>query len=389
MTVIRKVCVVTGARAEYSLLYWLMRDIQASRILKLQLVVTGMHLSPEYGLTYQQIERDGFTIDRKVEMLLSSDSDIGIAKSMGIGMIGFADVLIELKPDILVLLGDRFEIFAAASAAYVAKVPIAHLHGGETTEGAFDEAFRHSITKMASIHFTSTEAYRKRVIQLGEQPERVFNVGAIGVDNIKRLKLFSKTELEKELNLKFNEKNLLITFHPVTLEFSTTEEQFATLLKVLDNLKDTNLIFTKANADTGGRIINRMIDSYVVLNSKKSIAFTSMGQLKYLSIMQFVDGLIGNSSSGLLEAPSLKVGAINIGNRQLGRIRAESVIDCAPTIEGISSAIGTLYSRRFLEKLKTVKNPYGKGSTSEKIINILQKPEKFFRLKKSFYNLCS
>lgn len=387
MSAKQKICVVTGTRAEYGLLYWLMKEIQASDKLELQLIVTGMHLSPEFGLTYQQIEQDGFTIDCKVEMLLSSDSEVGITKSMGIGMIGFADALDELKPDLMVVLGDRFEIFAAASAAVVAKIPIAHLHGGETTEGAFDEAFRHSITKMSHLHFTSTEQYRNRVIQLGESPDRVFNVGAIGIDNIKRLKLLSREELESAISFQLGKKNLLVTYHPVTLESSTAQQQFSELLSALDELKDTHLIITKANADTDGRVINQMIDDYVSENSDRSIAFTSMGQLRYLSAMKHVDGVIGNSSSGLLEAPSFKVGTINIGDRQKGRVRAKSVVDCEPIKQSILSSFNVLFSDNFRDSLIDIVNPYGLGGTAEKIVKVLHDSKCVDELKKTFFDV--
>jgi len=313
---IRKICVVTGSRADYGLLYWLMREIESIDNLKLQIVVTGMHLSPEFGLTFNQIEQDGFIIDYKVEMLLSSDSGIGISKSMGLGMIGFADAFEGLKPDLLVLLGDRFEIFSAASVATILKIPIAHLHGGETTEGAFDESFRHSITKMSHLHFVSMLDYRHRVIQLGEYPDRVFNVGAIGIDNIKRLSLLSRKDTEESIGFSLGKRNLLITFHPATLEKSTSKEQFSNLLGALEELEKTNLFFTKTNADTDSRVINKMIDKYVKNHSDKAIAYTSLGQLRYLSVMKHMDGIVGNSSSGLLEAPSFKIGTVNIGDRQ-------------------------------------------------------------------------
>ena len=383
----RKICIVTGTRAEYGLLYWLMKEIQASKKLELQLIVTGMHLSPEFGLTYQQIEQDGFNIDRKVEMLLSSDTEVGVTKSMGVGLMGFAEAFSAIKPDLLVLLGDRFESFAAASAATVAKVPVAHLHGGETTEGAIDEAFRHSITKMSHLHFTSTDIYRQRVIQLGEQPDKVFNVGAIGIDNIKRLELLERTEFEKEIGFSLNKRNLLITFHPVTLEDSTAETQFSELLSALDMLEDTNLIFTKANADPDGRIINTMIEQYVSHNKEKSIAFTSMGQLRYLSAMQHVDGVVGNSSSGLLEAPTFRVGTINIGDRQLGRVRAASVIDTDTDATNIKYSFDRLYSTTFQHQLATITNPYGNGGTAEKIVSIIECLDDKQVLKKKFYDL--
>ncbi len=382
----RKICVVTGTRAEYGLLYWLMMMIDDDDDFDLQIIVTGMHLSPEFGLTYQQIERDGFTINYKVEMLLSSDSEIGISKSMGLGMIGFADAFARLKPDLLIVLGDRFEIFSSVSAATIARIPIAHLHGGELTQGAFDEAFRHSITKMSHLHFTSTDEYRNRVIQLGEQPSHVFKVGAIGIDNIMRLNLLTRDKLEESIRFKLGKRNLLITFHPVTLEQDTAEMQFKNLLEALDTLDETHLIFTKANADTDGRIINEMIDKYVSTHSDRTIAFTSMGQLRYLSAIRYMDGVIGNSSSGLLEVPSFKIGTINIGDRQCGRIKAESVIDCQPGVNDILSAFQLLYSPAFKEKIKTVKNPYGDGGVSEKIIKILRQFSLSQILKKKFYD---
>jgi len=389
MTTKRTICVVTGTRAEYGLLYWLMKEIQAADELDLQIIATGMHLSPEFGLTYQQIEHDGFTIDEKVEMLLSSDSEVGIAKSMGLAMIGFADALDRLKPDMMVVLGDRFEIFSAASAATVAKIPIAHISGGDTTEGAIDESFRHSITKMSHLHFTSTEVYRDRVIQLGEQPGRVFNVGAVGIDNIKKLNLLDRKEFEESIGFKLGKKNLLITFHPVTLETGTAQEQFANLLTVLSDLCDTHLIFTKSNSDTDGRIINEMIDKFVVNTPKRAIAFTSLGQLRYLSAMKYVDGVVGNSSSGLLEAPSFKKGTINIGDRQKGRIQAESVINSHTDIESIKGSIELLYNDKFCNIVKNVSNPYGNGGTSTKIVEMLRKYDMGDLLKKCFYDIQS
>lgn len=382
----RKICVVTGTRAEYGLLYWLMKEIKADNELELQVIATGMHLSPEFGLTYKEIEKD-FKIDKKIEMLLSSDTSVGISKSMGLAQISFAEAFEELKPDIVVVLGDRYEIFSAVSAAMIARIPIAHLHGGETTEGAFDESIRHSITKMSHLHFTATQEYKNRVVQLGEHPSRIFNVGGMGIENIKRLKLLSKDEFENSIDFKLNKKNILVTFHPVTLEHSTSKEQFEALLGAIDELQETNIIFTKANSDTDGRIINQMIDEYVAKNSHKSVGFTSLGQLRYLSALQFVDAMVGNSSSGLAEAPSFKIGTINIGDRQKGRIKAESVIDCESTQESIKTVFDKLYSTEFQEVLKTVKNPYGVGCASKKIIEVLKTVELNTILKKSFYDL--
>ncbi len=259
----RKVCVITGTRAEYGLLFWLMKEIQADAMLELQIIATGMHLSPEFGLTYKEIEKD-FKIDKKIEMLLSSDTSIGISKSMGLAQISFAESYDQLQPDMVVVLGDRYEIFSAVSAAMIARIPIAHLHGGETTEGAFDEAIRHSITKMSHLHFTATEAYKNRVIQLGEQPDSVFNVGGLGIDNIIKLTLLSKEELEESIDFKLNKNNILITFHPVSLEKATAQHQFNELLLALDEQENTALIFTKANSDPDGRIINQSGGLYFI-----------------------------------------------------------------------------------------------------------------------------
>jgi GDP/UDP-N,N'-diacetylbacillosamine 2-epimerase (hydrolysing) len=382
----KKICVVTGTRAEYGLLYWLMKAIEADDELELQLIVTGMHLSGEFGLTYKEIEKE-FKIDKKIEMLLSSDTAIGISKSMGLAQISFAEAYEDLKPDILIVLGDRYEIFSAASAAMIARIPIAHLHGGETTEGAFDESIRHSITKMSHLHFTATQEYKKRVIQLGEQPNSVFNVGGMGIENIKRLKLLTKDEFEQSIDFKLNIKNILVTFHPVTLENSTAKGQFQELLNAIDELQDTHIIFTKANSDTDGRVINQMIDEYVAKNSHKSVGFTSLGQLRYLSALQFVDAVVGNSSSGLAEAPSFKIGTINIGDRQKGRIKADSVIDCETNKESIVKAFKKLYSKEFQINLKDTLNPYGDGCASRKIIEEIKKVNLEKILKKSFYDL--
>ena len=382
----RKICVVTGTRAEYGLLYWLMKEIQEDNDLELQLIVTGMHLSPEFGLTYKEIEKD-FKIDKKIEMLLSSDTAVGISKSMGLAQISFAEAYDELCPDILVILGDRYEIFSAVSSAMCARIPIAHLHGGETTEGAFDESIRHSITKMSHLHFTATDEYKNRVIQLGEQPDKVFNVGGLGIDNIKKLKLLSRKEFEESIDFKLNKKNILVTFHPVTLENSTASAQFKNILDVLDELKDTNIIFTKANSDTDGRIINSMIDKYVQNNRDKSVGFTSLGQLRYLSALQYVDAMVGNSSSGLIEAPTFKVATINIGDRQKGRIMADSIIHCSSDIVSIRNAFATLYSSEFNKVLSNVCNPYGNGGASKKIKDAIKKVSLDNILKKSFYNI--
>ena len=383
---IKKICVITGTRAEYGLLYWLMKGIKNDKDLKLQIIATGMHLSPEFGLTYKEIERE-FKIDKKIEMVLSSDSSIAISKSMGLAQISFAEAYDELKPDIIIVLGDRYEIFSAVSTAMIAQIPIIHLHGGEATEGLIDEPIRHSITKMSHIHFTATEKYRDRVIQLGEQPNKVFNVGGMGIENIKKLKLLSKDEFENSINFKLNKKNILVTFHPVTLEKNSAEKQFQILLDVIDKLKDISIIFTKANSDTDGRIINKMIDNFVSKNNHKSVAFTSLGQLRYLSALKYIDAVVGNSSSGLIEAPSFKIGTINIGDRQKGRIKADSVIDCKNSKKSIKNGFKKLYSKKFQKILTKVKNPYGDNSPSENIIKIIKTINLDDILKKRFYDL--
>ncbi len=382
----KNICVVTGTRSEYGLLYWLMKEIESSRSLNLQIVVTGMHLSPEFGFTYKEIEKD-FIIDKKIEMLLSGDSPVAISKSMGLAQISFAEAFDELKPDLLVVLGDRYEILSAVSVALVSKIPIAHISGGEITEGAFDESIRHSITKMSHLHFAASNEYKNRIIQLGEDPKRVFNVGGMGIENILRLELLKKEEFEKSINFTLNQKNVLVTFHPVTLESLTSEKQFQELLNALDTLEDTHIIFTKANCDVDGRVINKMIDDYVSNNTHKSIQFTSLGQLRYLSALKYVDMVIGNSSSGLAEAPTFKIGTINIGDRQKGRLKAESVIDCEPVQSEIIEAINKVYSCDFQKKLQFVQNPYGNDMSSKKIIEILSNYNLSNILKKSFYDL--
>lgn len=383
----RKVCVVTGTRAEFGLLRWLMGEIQNHPQLKLQVVATGMHLSPEFGSTYKEIEEAGFPIDSKVEMLLSSDTNTAVTKSMGLGVIGFADTFERLSPDIVVVLGDRFEIFAAASAAMIAGIPIAHLHGGETTEGAFDESIRHSITKMSHLHFVAADEYRQRVIQLGEHPRRVFNFGGMGIDAINRVALLSREELEKSLDLTFRNRNLLVTFHPVTLEGGrSSTAQMRELLVALDGLNDTTLIFTLPNADTGGRELSAMVQAFVESHVNAKV-YTSLGQLKYFSCLAQIDGVVGNSSSGLAEAPSFKVGTINIGDRQKGRLKASSVIDSEPNSQAIQSALKTLYSAAFQSSLASVSNPYGSGGASSAIVKMLAEFPLENILKKQFYNL--
>ena len=382
----RKICVVTGTRAEYGLLRWVIQGIQDSVVLDLQLIVTGMHLSPEFGLTVQEIQADGFRIDRKVEMILSSDTPVGITKSIGLGLIGFADAFSELEPDFLLVLGDRFEIFAAASAALIARIPIIHCHGGELTEGAFDDALRHSITKMSHLHFVSAEKYRERVIQMGEHPDHVFCVGGLGVDVIKRTKLLSRHQLEESLDFKLGRRNLLITFHPVTLEKNTSSHHMFELLSALGELRDTQLIFTMPNADTGGRALISLINEFCA-SRPYAKSFISLGHLRYLSCLKHCDAVVGNSSSGILEAPTLRIGSINIGDRQKGRLSSDSVINCDPDKASILQAIQKLYSLDFQESLKFSKSPYGDGNATSKIIKILSEQSLSSNLMKSFHDL--
>jgi GDP/UDP-N,N'-diacetylbacillosamine 2-epimerase (hydrolysing) len=381
----KKICVVTGTRAEYGLLRWVMEGIRRSKLLELQLIVTGMHLSPEFGMTVTAIENDNFKVDQRVEMLLSSDSAVGVSKSLGLGVIGFADALTALQPDMMLVLGDRYEILAASIAAMVARVPIAHVHGGEATEGLIDEAIRHSITKMAHLHFVAAKEYERRVIQLGEQPNRVFLVGGLGVDGIQRMNMLKKEELENLIDFEFAPRNLLITYHPVTLECKTSTLQMDELLAALAECENTGLIFTMPNADVDGRCLISQIQKFCA-NHPRARVYPSLGQMLYLSCVAHVDGVIGNSSSGLTEVPSLKKGTINIGDRQLGRLRAASVIDCPPEKGAIRAAIQTLYSSEFQSRIASVESPYGNGGASEKIVKLLEDTAFDDLIKKPFYD---
>jgi GDP/UDP-N,N'-diacetylbacillosamine 2-epimerase (hydrolysing) len=382
----RKICVVTGSRADYGLLRWVMQGIKDDPGLTLQVIATGMHLSESFGLTYTEIEGDGFEIDFKVATLSNVDTPAGISEAMGKGLIGCAKAFSNLQPDIIVVLGDRFEIFAAVAAALVAKIPVAHLHGGETTVGAFDESFRHSITKMSQLHFVAAKEYRDRVIQLGENPNNVFLVGGLGIDNIKKLTLLSKAELEDFMEFKLGRKSLMVTFHSVTLDNETAENQMLELLNALSGLQDTSIIFTMPNADTGGQALINMVREFVVQNANAR-AFTSLGQLRYLSCIAYVDGVVGNSSSGLAEVPTFKKGTINIGDRQLGRLQANSVINCAPKAQAIRDAIDRLYSDDFQANLMETINPYGEGGASAKVVNVLREASLEGIVKKTFHDL--
>ncbi|MCX7758679.1 MAG: UDP-N-acetylglucosamine 2-epimerase [bacterium] len=382
-----RVCVFTGARSDYGIMKPLLKRIYKDILFDLILVVSGMHLSREFGMTVDDIERDGFKIFHKVEILVSSDTPFGMLKSMGIGLVSFSEVLSHINPDFVILLGDRFETLAFAISCFVLKIPIVHLYGGEITEGALDDSFRHSITKMSWLHFTATEEYRKNVIQLGEDPSRVFNVGALGLDNISKLKLLSKKQVEKMINRKFKKRNFLITYHPATLDECSIEEQVRNLIMAIDSFNDTLFIFTKSNADFGGRLINDLLSNYVNSNPEKAVLFDSMGELLYLSTMKYVDLVIGNSSSGIIEAPSFKIPTINIGNRQSGRIKAKSVIDCSNDYRDIIKAINIGLDPDFRRSLREMTNPYGDGKSAEKIIKIIKKNFTQRDFKKKFYKV--
>lgn len=383
----KKISILTATRAEYGLLKPVIKKLLAVSNFDVSVVVTGAHLSPEFGLTYREIEQDGIVIDKKIEILVSADTPSAISKSMGLAMISFADYFDKLKPDMLVVLGDRYETLAVCCAAINQRIPIAHLYGGEITEGAVDESIRHAITKLSYLHFTSTKEYRSRVIQLGEQPDRVFSVGAIGIENILQEQLMSKTELAAAIDFKLDKPYAMVTFHPVTLEDNNTAEQFQALLDTCKKYQDLKFIFSKANADANGRIINQMIDLFVTGNDH-AVAFTSLGMTRYLSALRYCDLVIGNSSSGLVEAPSFGVPTINIGDRQKGRLQADSVINCQPTKEGIGQAIALALTEEFKNKAAKTVNPYGDGNTSGKIVATIEDfllNEKI-ALKKKFYD---
>ncbi len=384
----RKICVVTATRAEYGLLKCLLDDIQADDDLDLQIIVTGTHLSPEFGLTSKQIEGDCFTVNKKIEVLLSSDTHVGVSKSMGLAQISFAEAFDELKPDIVVVLGDRYELIPIVSAANIARIPVAHLSGGEMTEGAMDEMFRHAITKLSQLHLTAMDEYTHRVIQMGEQPSSVYTVGEIGLDNLMRMKLMSRSDFENSIGCGLKKRNILFTYHPeTTQDITKTETDFSKILLSLDRLEDTLLIFTKANADVGGRLINKMIDEYIAQNKDRAICFASLGQLRYLSALKYVDAVVGNSSSGIVEAPSFKIATINIGNRQRGRIRASSILDVDVNEDKIFNAIQRIYTSEFREILKDTTNPYGQGNSSHKVVHVLKQVDLSSLKMKRFYDI--
>lgn len=367
----RQIAVFTGTRAEYGLLYWLMKDIQVHPKLNLQLIVGATHLSPEFGNTWQVIVDDGFSIDAKIEMLLSSDSRVGIAKSMGLGTIGMADALERLAPDTLVILGDRFEALAAAQAALVMNIPIVHIHGGEVTEGAYDDAIRHAITKMASLHFVAAAPYRQRVIQMGEAPERVFNVGALGLDHLVRSPRMDRQALAESLNFSLDNPYLLVTYHPETLADAPPIESFQALLNALDRWPDYRVILTYPNADNGGRAIIPLLEAYAARQPERVLAIPSLGAQRYLSAVAEADAVVGNSSSGLIEVPSFGVPTLNIGQRQGGRLAAESVLHCAAEEGAIDAGLRQALSSSFREACRHTHNPYGQGNAAGQIVEAL------------------
>ncbi|MEW6600340.1 MAG: UDP-N-acetylglucosamine 2-epimerase [Nitrospirota bacterium] len=384
----RKIAVITGTRAEYGHLYHIIKGIHEDPELELQLIVTSMHLSPEFGMTVTSIEKDGFPIAEKVDMLLSSDTAEGISISMGLGMIGFAKAYTRLRPDVIVLLGDRFEIHAAASAAAPFRIPVAHIHGGETTEGAIDELFRHSITKLSRLHFAATQEYAGRIRQMGEPPENIFITGAPGLDNILNLSLLSKDELAGELGLPSDRQWGVVTFHPATLETEKTEDSIREILQALDSFPDVHWIFTFPNADTSGRTIIEHIREYAANNDRHTSVFISLGQLRYLSALKAASVMVGNSSSGIIEAPSFELPAVNIGSRQKGRTRAQNVIDVPEYArDGIIDAISRALSAEFRATLKGLKNPYGDGTASGKILHVLKNAPLTSIMKKRFHDI--
>jgi UDP-N-acetylglucosamine 2-epimerase (non-hydrolysing)/GDP/UDP-N,N'-diacetylbacillosamine 2-epimerase (hydrolysing) len=383
----RKIAVLTGSRAEYGLLSCLLKELQLDPEIELQIIVTGMHLSPEFGLTYQFIESDGFTIAAKVEMLISSDTAVGTVKSMGLCLISISDALHQLKPDILVLLGDRFETLAVAEAALVQRIPVAHIHGGELSLGAIDDAIRHAITKMAHLHFVAAETYRNRVRQLGENPEHIYNIGAPGLERISKMSLLNKNEVEAVLNCQFGIPTFLVTYHPATLAITENTAILENLFHALDQFPEATVIFTKANADEMGRIINTKIDQYVQQNISRAFAYVSLGDVNYLSLLKHVDLIIGNSSSGLIEAPYFHKPTVNIGSRQAKRLRASTIIDCGGQDDSIILAIQKAFSHEFQHALTNPKLEYHQDNSAMKIKNIIKKVDLSTLIPKQFHDL--
>jgi GDP/UDP-N,N'-diacetylbacillosamine 2-epimerase (hydrolysing) len=388
MNMKRKVCVVTGSRSEYGLMKPFISLLQKDKDIALQLIVTGTHLSAQFGMTYNEIRADGFKADEKVDIVASDDTGTGVARSMGLAMPGFARAYAKLRPDIVVGMGDRFEMFSAFAAAMVSRIPIAHLSGGEISEGAFDDILRHAMTKMSSLHFVSNQEARDRVIQLGEQPDKVFNVGEVGLDRIKNTTFLTRAQLEKDLRFFFKDRNILITFHPVTMtRQGESLRQLKVILESLETIDRTQFILTKANADPEGRSMNKLLAHFVAHNQKRAVLFSSLGSLRYLSLMNEVDLVLGNSSSSLVEAPSLHKAAINIGERQKGRSKANNVIDCPANKTAILAAIKKAYTPLFIRSLKNIRNPYGDGHSSQRIVTVLKKVRLDNLLMKKFYDL--
>lgn len=386
----RKICVVTGTRAEYGLLSRLMRMIKDSQETQLQLIVTNMHLSSKYGNTYKEIEKDGFTIDRKVPIIdeNSNNDSLSTVMEMSRGLKGYAEAYQDLKPDLLLILGDRYEMLAAATAALIMRIPIAHISGGAISEGAFDDAIRHSITKMSQLHFTEAEDYRRRVIQLGEQPGRVFNVGALGVENIKKLPLMSKEEIEADIKFKIDKKTILVTYHPVTLGNHTVEQDITEFMNALSQRPDIRVIFTMPNSDTGSQAIVDAINGFVAKNQERAVAYKSLGVLRYLSVMKEVGAVVGNSSSGLVEVPSFGIPTLNIGDRQKGRLASESVLDCNTDCDSILVGLDRVLSTEFLEVASKSQNPYDKEGTAQAIFDIISSYPLEQLNQKHFYDIC-
>lgn len=385
----RKICVITGTRAEFGLLSGLMRLIQQSEDTTLQVVATNMHLSERYGNTYREIEEAGFAIDYKVPMLDESGADNNTAtiKAMSRALAGFADAYDALQPDLIVVLGDRFEILCAVEAALIKQIPVAHLHGGELTYGAYDDAIRHSITKMSHLHFTSTEEYRSRVIQLGEQPERVFNVGALGVENIKKIEIKDKAEVEKEIGFEIGDRTLLVTYHPVTLSDSNPLDDIQALFDALNEHSEYRVIFTMPNSDTGGQVIAEAIERYAAQHADRVMAYKSLGMRRYLSVMKYCAAVVGNSSSGILETPSFHIPTLNIGSRQDGRLAAASVYNCGTSKDAISAGLAHILSQEFRAQAVNATNPYEKEGTAQAIYDVISTYPLEGIIKKEFYNL--
>ena len=383
----RKICIFTSTRAEWGLQQGLAELIRDSEILQLQLLVSGSHLSAKLGMTIDEIETAGFQVDERVDILKFDDSPIGICQAMGLALSCYGEALQWLSPDLIVILGDRYESFCLAAAAQVLRIPIAHIHGGETTEGAVDEAFRHSITKMAHIHFASCEEYRRRIIQLGESPERVFNVGALGVENIRKISMLERDVLSQSIGFPLDAPFFLVTFHPVTLENATAGSQLDELLAALEQFPEYRVLFTKANADTDGQVVNDKLDAYVAVYADRCLVVASLGLQRYLSAMKLCAAVVGNSSSGIIEAPTMNVPTVNIGDRQKGRVRARSVIDCEPNRASIKNALDAVLDEIFYSSIQYMKSPFEKDDTAAEIVETSASIELEGLLKKSFYNL--